>query len=119
MPKGGDKNKQLTVGYKGDRSYVLRGNHVGVFRHTRDGVKYYATISGIADMKGKKFDPKNVSALSGPSVSVYAHQVLGHAPRTRHEDDINEPRCSELPLQPGYRGRQDRRGVEGSRRRHS
>ncbi|KAI0318699.1 VID27 cytoplasmic protein-domain-containing protein [Amylostereum chailletii] len=54
------KNKQLSVGYKGDRSYVVRGNHLGVFRHTRDGVKYYATISGIADTKGKKFDPKNV-----------------------------------------------------------
>ncbi|THH19864.1 hypothetical protein EW146_g1400 [Bondarzewia mesenterica] len=56
----GARNSQLTVGYKGDRSYVVRGNNIGVFRHTRDEVKYYATISRLADMKGKEFPPKNV-----------------------------------------------------------
>jgi len=55
-------NSQLTVGYKGDRSYVVRGNNIGVFRHTKDGVKYYATISRLADTKGKNFVPKNVCA---------------------------------------------------------
>ncbi|KAI0068735.1 VID27 cytoplasmic protein [Artomyces pyxidatus] len=54
------RNSQLTVGYKGDRSYVVRGNNIGVFRHTNDDVKYYATISRVADTKGKQFDPKNV-----------------------------------------------------------
>ncbi|KAA1466428.1 VID27 cytoplasmic protein [Dentipellis sp. KUC8613] len=54
------RNQQLTVGYKGDRSYVVRGNNIGVFRHTRDDVKYYATISKLADLKGKEFIPKNV-----------------------------------------------------------
>ncbi|ETW83963.1 hypothetical protein HETIRDRAFT_381245 [Heterobasidion irregulare TC 32-1] len=54
------RNSQLTVGYKGDRSYVVRGNNIGVFRHTNDNVKYYATISKVADMKGKEFSPKNV-----------------------------------------------------------
>ena len=58
------RNSQLTVGYKGDRSYVVRGNNIGVFRHTNDNVKYYDTISKVADMKGKEFSPKNVRSPS-------------------------------------------------------
>ncbi|KAF9453087.1 VID27-domain-containing protein [Macrolepiota fuliginosa MF-IS2] len=57
----GDRNSQLTVGYKGDRSYVVRGNNIGVFNHSTDvGVKYYATISKIATPKGKEFKPRHV-----------------------------------------------------------
>jgi hypothetical protein len=55
------RNSQLTVGYKGDRSYVVRGDKIGVFRHKADEVEYVASIANITDMKGKKFDPKNVS----------------------------------------------------------
>ena len=58
----GDRNSQLTVGYKGDRSYVVRGNNIGVFNHTSDNsVKYYATIGNIATPKGKNFKPKHAS----------------------------------------------------------
>jgi len=57
----GDKNSQLAVGFKGDRSYVVRGNNIGVFRHSGDqDVKYYATIGNIANPKGVKFNPKKV-----------------------------------------------------------
>ncbi|KAJ3559138.1 hypothetical protein NP233_g11340 [Leucocoprinus birnbaumii] len=57
----GDRNSQLTVGYKGDRSYVVRGNNIGVFSHTGDsGVKYYATMTNVATPKGKGFKPRNV-----------------------------------------------------------
>lgn len=57
----GETNSQLTVGYKGDRSYVVRGNNIGVFNHTGDGdVKYYATIGNISTPKGKSFKPKEV-----------------------------------------------------------
>lgn len=60
-PNTGDRNSQLTVGYKGDRSYVVRGNNIGVFNHSKDhSVKYYATISNITTPKGKGFKPKNV-----------------------------------------------------------
>lgn len=56
----GDRNSQLTVGYKGDRSYVVRGNNIGVFNHSSDSsVKYYATIGNIATPKGKIFKPKH------------------------------------------------------------
>ncbi|GLB33876.1 putative VID27-domain-containing protein [Lyophyllum shimeji] len=59
--EGTDRNSQLTVGYKGDRSYVLRGNNIGVFNHSAENdVKYYATISKIATPKGKEFKPKHV-----------------------------------------------------------
>jgi hypothetical protein len=57
----GERNSQLTVGYKGDRSYVVRGNNIGVFNHSSDNqVKYYATISKITTPKGKEFKPKEV-----------------------------------------------------------
>jgi VID27 C-terminal WD40-like domain len=58
-PKEG-RNSQLTVGYKGDRSYVVRGDKIGVFRHKQDEVEYVASIANITDMTGKKFDPKSV-----------------------------------------------------------
>lgn len=62
----GDRNSQLTVGYKGDRSYVVRGNNIGVFNHSVDnGVKYYATISKLATPQGKTFKPKHVGGYSG------------------------------------------------------
>ncbi|KAG6866460.1 hypothetical protein C0991_003978 [Blastosporella zonata] len=58
---GSDRNSQLTVGYKGDRSYVVRGNHIGVFSHSvGDAVKYCATISNLATPKGKQFTPQHV-----------------------------------------------------------
>ncbi|KAI0092847.1 VID27 cytoplasmic protein [Irpex rosettiformis] len=59
----GEKNSQLTVGYKGDRSYVVRGNNIGVFSHTGDhgSVKYHATIGKIAHPKSNRaINPKEV-----------------------------------------------------------
>jgi len=57
----GDRNSQLTVGYKGDRSYVVRGNNIGVFNHSAGNqVKYYATISKVSTPGGKEFKPKQV-----------------------------------------------------------
>lgn len=55
-----ERNSQLTVGYKGDRSYVIRGNKIGVFSHTDEDVKYHATIGNIATPKGKIFEPSRV-----------------------------------------------------------
>ncbi|TFK23253.1 VID27 cytoplasmic protein [Coprinopsis marcescibilis] len=60
-PVKGERNSQLTVGYNGDRSYVVRGSNIGVFSHNnRNSVKYYATISKVTTPKGKEFRPKNV-----------------------------------------------------------
>lgn len=57
----GERNSQLTVGYKGDRSYVVRGNNIGVFRHDAENqLKYQATIGNLATPRGKGFRPKQV-----------------------------------------------------------
>ncbi|KAG5220695.1 VID27 cytoplasmic protein [Salix suchowensis] len=67
MFTNGDFNSQLTVGYKNDRSYVLRGNTLGVFSHTNDDqVKYYNSIKKIGTPKGKEFKPKHVISVSHP-----------------------------------------------------
>lgn len=60
----GGKNEQLTIGYKHDRSFVVRGDMIGVFKHTADDqVKFSTAINRVADMKGKSFTPKKVSVL--------------------------------------------------------
>lgn len=70
-PLSGDRNSQLMVGYKGDRSYVVRGNNIGVFNHNSQdhSVKYYATIANVATPTGKGFKPKHVCSLL-PSISI-------------------------------------------------
>ena len=60
----GGRNSQLMVGYKGDRSYVVRGSNIGVFDTTSDRtIKYFATIGHIATTKCKEFKPKNVCSV--------------------------------------------------------
>lgn len=56
------KNEKLTVGYKNDRSFVVRGDMIGVFKHTEDDkLKFATSINRIADLKGKNFTPKKAS----------------------------------------------------------
>lgn len=99
----GDRNSQLTVGYKGDRSYVVRGNNIGVFNHSNDvGVKYYATISKIATPKGKEFKPQNVNIHETYWLKNNSRRFPGYASRSRHKDDIDESRRAEFPLQYGH-----------------
>ncbi|KZM26767.1 tRNA (guanine(9)-N(1))-methyltransferase [Ascochyta rabiei] len=60
-PKDGDENSQLAVGYKHDRSFVVRGNKIGVFKHTADNqLQFSTTISNIMTPKGKAFNPNKV-----------------------------------------------------------
>ncbi|KAI0335447.1 VID27 cytoplasmic protein [Cubamyces sp. BRFM 1775] len=78
MPKG--RNKQLTVGYKGDRSYVVRDDKIGVFSHTGQGqVKYYASISNVATPKGKVFSPKHVMLHDQDTKMVLMNPAEPHA----------------------------------------
>ncbi|KAJ7665555.1 VID27 cytoplasmic protein [Mycena rosella] len=57
----GERNSQLTVGYKGDRSYVVRGSKIGYFTRGSDHqMKYGGTIDGISTTKGKEFRPSQV-----------------------------------------------------------
>ncbi|KAF2195337.1 VID27-domain-containing protein [Zopfia rhizophila CBS 207.26] len=59
--KKGGVNSQLAVGYKHDRSFVVRGNKIGVFKHTPDNqLQFSTTISNIKTPKGKDFSPNKV-----------------------------------------------------------
>jgi hypothetical protein len=60
-PKDGAENSQLAVGYKHDRSFVVRGNKIGVFKHTADNqLQFSTTISNVMTPKGKAFNPNKV-----------------------------------------------------------
>lgn len=60
-PQDGNVNSQLAVGYKHDRSFVVRGNKIGVFKHNPDNsLSWSTTISNIKTPKGKEFSPNKV-----------------------------------------------------------
>lgn len=57
----GDINSQLAVGYKHDRSFVVRGSKIGVFSHTADNrLKFNTNISKVTTPSGKLMSPKKV-----------------------------------------------------------
>ncbi|KLO08280.1 VID27-domain-containing protein [Schizopora paradoxa] len=64
MPLGekGDRNSQLAVGYgRNNRTFVMRGDKIGVFNHTDEGkVEYAATIKDLGFKKMKNFKPKHM-----------------------------------------------------------
>ena len=54
-------NSQLAVGYK-DRSFVVRGNKIGVFKHNdHDGLDFSTTIKNVSNSKGREINPSRVS----------------------------------------------------------
>jgi hypothetical protein len=56
-----EHNSQLTVGYKFDRSFVVRGNRIGVFKHTDDDqLEFSTTINKVSTPNGKVFNPQKV-----------------------------------------------------------
>lgn len=61
QPKDGAENSQLAVGYKHDRSFVVRGDKIGVFKHTPDNqLQFSTTISNVRTPNGKTFAPNKV-----------------------------------------------------------
>ncbi|KAF9969962.1 hypothetical protein BGZ73_007476 [Actinomortierella ambigua] len=51
------KNSHLQVGYK-DRSFVLRGSKIGVFRHSNaDSLEFDTTIDRVVNKAGKEVNP--------------------------------------------------------------
>ncbi|PHH90844.1 hypothetical protein CDD83_2510 [Cordyceps sp. RAO-2017] len=59
--KDGEVNSQLAVGYKHDRSFVVRGSKIGVFTHTPDNrLKFSTNISKVTTPHGKLMSPKKV-----------------------------------------------------------
>ncbi|KAI0243816.1 Vacuolar import and degradation protein 27 [Massospora cicadina] len=61
MNEGKEVNSQLAVGYKNNRSFVVRGSRIGVFKHAaRDQIEFASTIDKVSDLSGKKFNPSKV-----------------------------------------------------------
>ena len=57
----GNVNSQLAVGYKHDRSFVVRGSKIGVFKHTpNNNLEFSTNISKVTTPKGQLFSPKKV-----------------------------------------------------------
>lgn len=57
----GEVNSQLAVGYKHDRSFVVRGSKIGVFKHTPNNhLEFSTNISKVMTPSGKLMNPKKV-----------------------------------------------------------
>ncbi|KAG8628740.1 hypothetical protein KVT40_002605 [Elsinoe batatas] len=64
--RDGNINSQLAVGAKHDRSFVVRGSKIGVFKHTPDNhLEFSTNISKVQTPKGKLFSPKKVMLHAG------------------------------------------------------
>ncbi|KAJ3736290.1 VID27 cytoplasmic protein-domain-containing protein [Lentinula guzmanii] len=77
----GDSNSQLTVGYRRDNAFVVRGNNIGVFRHDSDNgtMKYAGTISKISTPKGQVFKPENIMLHEQDSKMVMMNPANPHS----------------------------------------
>lgn len=61
QPNDGNVNSQLAVGYKHDRSFVVRGSKIGVFKHTpNNNLEFSTNISKVQTPNGRLFSPKKV-----------------------------------------------------------
>lgn len=58
------KNSQLAVGMRNDRNFVIRGDKVGVFKTTDDGLQFDTTIDNVSNLSGKALSPKKVMLRS-------------------------------------------------------
>lgn len=56
----GEQNSLLAVGYKHNRSFVVRGSKIGVFRHGDDNLEFAAAINNISNINGAVFSPRKV-----------------------------------------------------------
>ena len=64
--KEAQKNSQLAVGYKTDRTFVVRGNKIGVFKYTEeDDLDHVTTINSVESLNGTKFAPRKVMLHEG------------------------------------------------------
>ncbi|EPS40325.1 hypothetical protein H072_5863 [Dactylellina haptotyla CBS 200.50] len=70
-----EENSQLAVGYKTDRSFVIRGSRIGVFKHTTaNNLEFSTTINKVQTPKGKLFQPKKVMLHAGDTSMILQDQ---------------------------------------------
>jgi len=57
----GISNSQLAVAFKNDRSFVVRGSKIGVFKSTDDNsLQFATTINNVRSLDGQTFSPQKV-----------------------------------------------------------
>ncbi|CCD25683.1 Vid27p NDAI_0F03650 [Naumovozyma dairenensis CBS 421] len=61
-----DTNKSLTIAFKNNRSYVVRGNKIGVFKTDEDDdLEFVTAIKSVSTLDGKTLDPRNPMLYMG------------------------------------------------------
>ncbi|KAF3940706.1 hypothetical protein ABW19_dt0202562 [Dactylella cylindrospora] len=81
-----EENSQLAVGYKSDRSFVIRGSQIGVFKHTpTNHLQFSTTINKVQTPKGKLFQPKKVMLHTGDRSMILQNES---APNSVYRMDI-------------------------------
>lgn len=72
----GNVNSQLAVGYKHDRSFVVRGSKIGVFKHTpNNNLEFSTNISKVETPGGKLFSPKKVMLHSEDTSMILQNEA--------------------------------------------
>ncbi|KKZ65846.1 hypothetical protein EMCG_08351 [[Emmonsia] crescens] len=78
--RDGNVNSQLAVGYKHDRSFVVRGSKIGVFKHTpNNNLEFSTNISKVETPGGKLFSPKKVMLHSEDSNMILQNEQDPHS----------------------------------------
>lgn len=79
-PDDGNVNSQLAVGYKHDRSFVVRGSKIGVFKHTpNNNLEFSTNISKVQTPDGKLFSPKKVMLHAEDSNMILQNEQDPHS----------------------------------------
>jgi hypothetical protein len=71
-----DKNSHLAVSYNTDRSFVVRGNQIGVFKNTSDSLEFSTSIKDVKTPKGKSFAPTKVCSPFSPHLPPFFFLLL-------------------------------------------
>jgi hypothetical protein len=75
----GNINSQLAVGYKNNRTFVIRGDKIGVFAHgDNDSLKFSTTINKVQTPGGKAINPKKVMLHNEDRDMVMQHLTDPH-----------------------------------------
>ena len=76
----GNINSQLAVGYKHDRSFVVRGSKIGVFKHTpNNNLEFSTNISKVETPGGKLFSPTKVMLHAEDTNMILQNQNDPHS----------------------------------------
>lgn len=79
IPGKPDANSLLAVGYKFDRSFVSRGDKIGVFRHTDHGLEFDTAINKVGTPSGKGFKPLKMMLHNQDAQMVMMDPANQHA----------------------------------------